>query len=101
MDFWELSKILLRRWLVFVPLAVLAAVAAVLASGQVQPTFSAQASVILLPPLGSGTNAYVSLGIPTERVTIVSKGEEQPFCNEENESCWQQNRRGHFIFTAK
>jgi peptidoglycan-associated lipoprotein len=43
----------------------------------------------------------VSLGIPDGRVTIVSKGKEQPFCNEENESCWQQNRRGHFVITAK
>ena len=33
--------------------------------------------------------------------TVVSKGEEAPFCTEESESCWQQNRRGHFIFTAK
>src|SRR5512132_4342281 len=43
----------------------------------------------------------VSLGIPAERITIVSKGEEQPFCSEETEACWQQNRRGHFIITAK
>ncbi len=43
----------------------------------------------------------VSLGIPTDRMTIVSKGEEQPFCSEETEACWQQNRRGHFIITAK
>jgi peptidoglycan-associated lipoprotein len=43
----------------------------------------------------------VSLGVATDRVTIVSKGEEQPFCTEENEACWQQNRRGHFIVTAK
>ena len=43
----------------------------------------------------------VSLGLPNDRMTIVSKGEEQPFCTEETEACWQQNRRGHFIFTAK
>lgn len=43
----------------------------------------------------------VSLGLGADRVTIVSKGEEQPFCSDENESCWQQNRRGHFIVTAK
>ena len=43
----------------------------------------------------------VSLGLANERVTIVSKGEEQPACTEETEACWQQNRRGHFIFTAK
>jgi len=43
----------------------------------------------------------VSLGVPATRVTIVSKGKEQPFCTEESESCWQQNRRGHFVVTAK
>jgi peptidoglycan-associated lipoprotein len=43
----------------------------------------------------------VSLGLTADRVTIVSKGEEQPFCTEEAESCRQQNRVGHFIITAK
>lgn len=43
----------------------------------------------------------VSLGVPTDRVSVVSKGKESPFCTESNESCWQQNRRGHFIITAK
>jgi len=43
----------------------------------------------------------VNLGVPSNRVTLISKGKEQPFCMEEGESCWQQNRRGHFIITAK
>jgi len=43
----------------------------------------------------------VSLGVPGNRLTVVSKGKEQPFCRDENESCWQQNRRGHFLITAK
>ena len=43
----------------------------------------------------------VSLGVPANRVTLVSKGKEQPFCSEDSESCWQQNRRGHFIITGK
>jgi peptidoglycan-associated lipoprotein len=43
----------------------------------------------------------VNLGIPAARITVISKGKEQPFCNEETESCWQQNRRGHFLITAK
>lgn len=43
----------------------------------------------------------VSLGVTASRVTILSKGKESPFCTEENESCWQQNRRGHFVITAK
>ena len=43
----------------------------------------------------------VSLGIQADRLSTLSKGEEQPACTDETESCWQQNRRGHFIFTAK
>jgi peptidoglycan-associated lipoprotein len=43
----------------------------------------------------------VSLGVPTTRIVVVSKGKEQPFCNEENEACWSQNRRGHFVITGK
>jgi peptidoglycan-associated lipoprotein len=43
----------------------------------------------------------VNLGVPGDRITLISKGKEQPFCPEETEACWQQNRRGHFIVTAK
>ena len=43
----------------------------------------------------------VSLGIAANRINTVSKGKEQPFCREETEACWSQNRRGHFIITAK
>ena len=43
----------------------------------------------------------VSLGLGNDRIQIVSKGEEQPTCKEETEGCWQQNRRGFFIITAK
>jgi peptidoglycan-associated lipoprotein len=42
-----------------------------------------------------------SLGIGADRVTVVSKGKEAPFCTESNEACWAQNRRGHFVITAK
>ena len=43
----------------------------------------------------------VSLGVPANRVTVISKGKEQPVCSEANEACWQQNRRGHFLISAK
>ncbi len=43
----------------------------------------------------------VSLGVAPDRVKTVSKGKETPVCTEENESCSQQNRRGHPIITAK
>jgi peptidoglycan-associated lipoprotein len=51
---------------------------------------------------GNAVKAYlVSLGIPGDRITVVSKGKESPFCTDSNEACWQQNRRGHFVITAK
>ena len=50
---------------------------------------------------GAVKDYLVSLGIAADRITAVSKGKEQPVCTEENESCWAQNRRGHFIIVAK
>jgi len=50
----------------------------------------------------SAVRAYlVSLGIAADRLLAVSRGEESPICAEETEACWQRNRRGHFVFTAK
>ena len=50
----------------------------------------------------SAAKAYlVELGVPADRIMIVSKGKESPFCTDSNEACWQQNRRGHFVITAK
>jgi peptidoglycan-associated lipoprotein len=43
----------------------------------------------------------VSLGVDASRVKTVSYGRERPFCSESTEDCWQQNRRGHFLVTAK
>jgi peptidoglycan-associated lipoprotein len=43
----------------------------------------------------------VSLGVQATRITVVSKGKEAPFCTDESEACWQQNRRGHFVITGK
>ncbi len=43
----------------------------------------------------------VSLGLDGGRINTVSYGKTRPFCTDESESCWQQNRRGHFVITAK
>lgn len=34
-------------------------------------------------------------GVSPDRIKTVSYGKEHPFCSEDNESCWQQNRRDH------
>lgn len=44
-------------------------------------------------------NALVSGGIGADRIKTVSFGKEKPFCTQSNEACWQQNRRGHFVYT--
>ena len=50
----------------------------------------------------AAVQAYLaSLGIAGDRIQIVTKGEESPFCLEETESCYAQNRRGHFIVSSK
>jgi peptidoglycan-associated lipoprotein len=38
----------------------------------------------------------LSQGVTADRIQTVSYGKERPFCAQENESCWQQNRRAHF-----
>lgn len=40
-------------------------------------------------------------GAPQDRIATISYGEEKGFCNEHNEECWAQNRRGHFAVVAK
>jgi len=41
---------------------------------------------------------YLStLGIDQSKISIISFGEEKPFCSEQDENCWQQNRRAHFV----
>jgi peptidoglycan-associated lipoprotein len=37
------------------------------------------------------------LGVPTSRMKTTSYGEIRPFCKERDESCYQQNRRAHFV----
>jgi peptidoglycan-associated lipoprotein len=43
----------------------------------------------------------VSLGIPADRVRVVSYGKEFPFEQGHDEAAWSKNRRAHFVITAK
>jgi len=40
----------------------------------------------------------VQQGISADRVRTISYGKEKPFCTTHDEQCWQQNRRGHFVY---
>jgi len=39
----------------------------------------------------------VSLGVSAGRLSTISYGEELPVCREQSESCYQRNRRVHFV----
>jgi peptidoglycan-associated lipoprotein len=43
-------------------------------------------------------NALTQAGVAASRIKTISYGKEKPFCTESNEQCWQQNRRGHFVY---
>ena len=44
-------------------------------------------------------DALVQAGVNTSRIKTISYGKEKPFCTESNEACWQENRRGHFVYS--
>lgn len=74
----------------------------VMVEGHADSRGTAEYNLALGERRASAVRDYLlNLGVAAERITIVSKGKESPFCTEENESCWQQNRRGHFVITAK
>jgi len=39
----------------------------------------------------------VNAGVTAARIQTISYGKERPFCTEHDETCWQQNRRTHFV----
>ncbi len=43
-------------------------------------------------------NALVAVGVSASRIKTISYGKEKPFCLEHTEECWQENRRGHFVY---
>lgn len=50
----------------------------------------------------AATKKYlISLGVKADRLSTISYGEEKPQCKEQNEDCWQKNRRAHFTIVSK
>ena len=42
-------------------------------------------------------SALISAGVDASRIEVVSYGKERPFCTEETDDCYQQNRRAQFV----
>jgi peptidoglycan-associated lipoprotein len=70
--------------------------------GQCDERGSAEYNLALGDERAKAVKDYLtSLGVPDTRIAVVSLGRESPVCRDENEGCWSQNRRGHFVITAK
>jgi len=41
-----------------------------------------------------------TLGVAATRLSTISYGEELPVCKEQNEDCWQKNRRARFVIVS-
>lgn len=46
-------------------------------------------------------NYLTELGVGTGRLTVTSYGKERPFCEGHDETCYQQNRRGHMALRVR
>lgn len=49
----------------------------------------------------SAQDYLIFLGIPAERLSTVSYGEEKPLDPEHTEAAWSKNRRAHFVITGE
>ncbi len=43
----------------------------------------------------------VKMGISGDRIKTISYGKEKPFCTQDNEECWQSNRRDHIALARQ
>ncbi len=63
---------------------------------------TADYNLVLGDKRAKAARAYlIESGVSPRQVSIISYGKERPFCFEHNESCYQQNRRGHMLLSVK
>ena len=59
-------------------------------------------NIVLGDKRSKSARTYLTeLGINPKQIGVVSYGKERPFCTERDESCYQQNRRGHVLLKRK
>lgn len=83
----------LRRW----------ATTKVTVSGHCDERGTPEYNLALGEERAAAVKSYLaSLGVATDRIATISYGKERPFCTtSEADNCLSQNRRGHFLVTAK
>ncbi|MEK6656108.1 MAG: peptidoglycan-associated lipoprotein Pal [Nitrospirota bacterium] len=59
-------------------------------------------NIALAEKRAQAAKKYLStLGVKSDRLSTISYGEEKPQCKEQNEDCWQKNRRAHFTVVGQ
>lgn len=63
---------------------------------------SAEYNMVLGEARAEAAKAYlVQVGIPGQQLGVISYGKEKPVCQEQDEACWQKNRRIHIVAVAQ
>ena len=63
---------------------------------------SAEYNMVLGEARAEAAKDYlVQVGIPGQQLGVVSYGKEKPVCQEQDEACWQKNRRIHIVAMAQ
>ncbi len=63
---------------------------------------TADYNVVLGDKRAKAARSYlVESGVSPKQVAILSYGKERPFCRDQDEACYQQNRRGHVLLKLK
>jgi peptidoglycan-associated lipoprotein len=71
---------------------------AVLIEGHCDERGTQAYNLVLGEKRARATKRYLEdLGVPASRLKTTSYGELRPFCKQRDESCYQQNRRAHFV----
>jgi hypothetical protein len=79
-DFWDLTKLLFRRWYFMVPMLLVSIVVAAYVASTVKPDFVVKAKIVLIPPIISEedsksgvTNQWLNLGLgPLAEAALVT-----------------------------
>jgi peptidoglycan-associated lipoprotein len=72
--------------------------AAILIEGHCDPRGTNEYNLALGDRRAKATKDYLgALGIASNRIEMLSYGEEKLLCFDESEECWEQNRRAHFV----
>lgn len=69
----------------------------VILEGHCDERGSAEYNIALGDRRADSAREYLKqLGVPEDRLSIISYGKERPQCSDSDEPCWQKNRRVHF-----